>query len=334
MDTTVPVERITSKIYLIRGQKVMLDRDLADLYGVETKVLKQAVRRNIKRFPKDFMFELTTKEFSDWRSQFVTSKSFKKGIRYKPMAFTEQGVAMLSSKINSDRAVQVNIQIVRTFTQLRQMLSTHDDLKKKIEAMEKKYDQQFQIVFEAIKQLLEVDEKPKKKIELPVKKDRTFRIKWLQKKEFEEWNFHARDRDRPWIFQIKENFQYKSNITGHEFNSKWLRLEKDGTITVKASQERPYAWDGCSYKIVIGRNQFIFGSPDGYQDIHMDLPITGKASLVHDAFYQYLHVIPVKKAEVDKLFRDMLKEAGFALWPIYYIAVKYLGGLGVKQKGI
>jgi len=312
----------------------MLDRELAELYGVETKVLKQAVRRNIDRFPKDFMFELTPKEFSDGRSQFETSKSFKKGIRYKPMAFTEQGVAMLSGRLNSDRAVQVSIQLVRTFTRLRQMLPAHEDLKKKIEAMEKKFDRQFQIVFEAFKQQPEVEEKPGEKIELPVKKDRAFRVRSIQKKEFEKWNFHARDRDRPWIFKIKENFQYRSTITGKEFDSKWLRLEKDGTITVKASQERPYAWDGCSYKIVIGRNQFIFGSPDGYRDIYMDLPITGKASLVHDAFYQYLHVIPVKKADVDKLFRDMLKEAGFALWPIYYTAVKYLGGLGVKQKGI
>jgi len=108
------------------------------------------------------MFELTAKEFSEWRSQFVTSKSDKKGLRYKPMAFTEQGIAMLSSVINSDRAIHVNIQIMRAFTQLRQMLSTHEDLRKKIEAMEKKYDQQFQIVFEAIKQLLETESKPRK----------------------------------------------------------------------------------------------------------------------------------------------------------------------------
>lgn len=167
-----------------------------------------------------------------------------------------------------------------------------------------------------------------------MKKDRTFRVKSIQKKEFDNWKFHARDRDRPWIFQIKENFQYKSDITGHVFDSEWLRLEKDGTITIKASKKKPYAWDGCSYKIIIGKKQFIFGTPDGYQDIDMTLPITGKASLVHDAFYQYLHIIPVKKADVDKLFRDMLKEADFALWPIYYIAVKYLGGLGVKQEGI
>ena len=167
MTTTIPMERITSKIYLIRGQKVMLDRSLAELYGVKTKVLKQAVKRNIGRFPKDFMFELTKLEFDNLRSQIVTSSWG--GTRYSPMAFTEQGVAMLSSVLNSDRAIKVNIQIIRAFTQLRQMLSTHKDLKKKIETMEKKYDQQFQIVFEAIKQLLEADAKPRKKIGFTVK---------------------------------------------------------------------------------------------------------------------------------------------------------------------
>ena len=110
------------------------------------------------------MFELTNEEFKDWRSQFVTSKSDKMGLRYNPMVFTEQGVAMLSSVLNSERAILVNIEIVRAFTQLRNMLATHEDLKYKIEAMEKKYDEQFRIVFEAITQLLAVDEKSKKKI--------------------------------------------------------------------------------------------------------------------------------------------------------------------------
>ncbi|MDF1592562.1 MAG: ORF6N domain-containing protein [Desulfobacterales bacterium] len=169
MDTTVPVERITSKIYFIRGQKVMLDRDLAELYGVDTAQLKRAVRRNIDRFPKDFMIELTKKEMEDWRCQFGISNSDKMGLRYAPLAFTEQGVAMLSSVLRSKRAVQANIQIMRAFTQLRRMLSTHEDLKKKIETMEKKYDQQFQIVFEAIKQLLETESKPRKRIEFTVK---------------------------------------------------------------------------------------------------------------------------------------------------------------------
>ena len=159
---TVPTETIASKIYLIRGQKVMLDRDLAELYGVQTKVLKQAVRRNIGRFPSDFMFELNSKEFQDLRSQIVTSSWG--GLRYLPMAFTEQGVAMLSSVLSSERAVQVNIQIVRTFTKLRRMLATHEELKRKIENMEKQYDENFQIVFEAIKQLFNEEDKPKTKI--------------------------------------------------------------------------------------------------------------------------------------------------------------------------
>ena len=125
-------------------------------------ILKQAVKRNIKRFPSDFMFELTKEEFQNLRSQFVTSSWG--GSRYVPMVFTEQGVAMLSSVLKSERAIQVNIQIMRAFTQLRRMLVTHKDLKRKIEAMERKYDEQFAIVFEAIQQLLDEDEKPKKKI--------------------------------------------------------------------------------------------------------------------------------------------------------------------------
>jgi len=167
MTTTVLIERITSKIYLIRGQKVMLDRDLAELYEVETSQLKRSVRRNIERFPKDFMFDLTKDEWRDLRCQFGTSSWG--GVRYMPMAFTEQGVAMLSSVLKSKRAIRVNIQIMRAFTQLRQMLSTHKALKKKIETMENKYDQQFQVVFQAIKQLLEADAKPRKKIGFTVK---------------------------------------------------------------------------------------------------------------------------------------------------------------------
>ena len=113
MKKMIPIDIIASKIYLIRSMKVMLDRDLAELYGVETKVLKQAVRRNIDRFPADFMFEMTKAEFADWRSQFVTSKSDRMGLRYKPMAFTEQGVAMLSSVLRSKRAIHVNIYPVK-----------------------------------------------------------------------------------------------------------------------------------------------------------------------------------------------------------------------------
>ena len=140
MKDLVPVERIVKCIYLIREKKVMMDRDLAELYGVETAQLKRAVKRNIERFPDDFMFELTKQELEDWRCQFGTSNRVKMGLRYLPMVFTEQGVAMLSSVLRSKRAVRVNIQIMRAFTQLRQMLSTHKDLKRKIEDMEKKYD--------------------------------------------------------------------------------------------------------------------------------------------------------------------------------------------------
>ena len=139
--------------------------------GFQTKVLKQAVRRNAKRFPDDFMFELTTREFENWRSQFVTSKGDKMGLRYKPMTFTEQGVSMLSSVLNSERAIQVNIQIMRTFTKLREMVLTHKELKQKIEAMERKYDYQFKIVFDAIKKLLEQPEKPKGRIGFRKEKD-------------------------------------------------------------------------------------------------------------------------------------------------------------------
>ena len=158
----------------------MLDRDLAELYDVETKALKQAVRRNIGRFPEEFMFELSKEEFKNLRSQFVTSSWG--GLRYLPMVFSEQGVAMLSSVLRSERAIQVNIQIMRAFTQLRKMLSTHEDLKRKIESMEKKYDEQFQIVFEAIKQLLSEEDKPKKKIGYTVKEKQKAYLKRAKKK--------------------------------------------------------------------------------------------------------------------------------------------------------
>jgi len=182
MTELVPIELIASKIYLIRGIKVMLDRDLAELYDVETKILKRAVRRNIDRFPNDFMFELSKNEMENWRCQFGTSNGVKMGLRYKPMAFTEQGVAMLSSVLRSKRAIHVNIQIMRAFTQLRKMLSTHKDLKRKIESMEKKYDEQFQIVFEAIKQLLTEEDKPKKKIGFTVKEKQKAYVKSVKKK--------------------------------------------------------------------------------------------------------------------------------------------------------
>lgn len=140
----------------------MLDKDLAVLYGVETKMLNRAVKRNIERFPDDFMFQLTKEDFENLRFYFGTSSWG--GQRYLPYAFTENGVAMLSSVLNSKRAIQVNIQIMRTFTKLKEFILTHKELQKKIEDMEKKYDHQFKIVFDAIKQLLVPPEIKKKKI--------------------------------------------------------------------------------------------------------------------------------------------------------------------------
>lgn len=150
---------------MIRGKKVMMDKNLAELYNVEAKVLNQAVKRNIARFPSDFMFHLNKQETDILRSQFVTLKSGRGQHRkYLPYVFTEQGVAMLSSVLNSERAIQMNIQIIRTFTQLRELLSTHKDLKEKIENREKKYDKQLREIFEAIKRLLTEEIKPKNQI--------------------------------------------------------------------------------------------------------------------------------------------------------------------------
>ena len=165
MADIIPVEKITNKIYVIRGFKVMLDRDLAELYGVETKRLKEQVRRNISRFPEDFMFVITNQEFRNLRSQIATSSWG--GTRYIPMAFTEQGVAMLSSVLNSKRAIDVNIAIMRTFVKMRQILATNKEFSEKLKRIEDQlaeHDKQFQIVFEAIKQLLKDDEKPKQRI--------------------------------------------------------------------------------------------------------------------------------------------------------------------------
>ena len=152
MNDIIPAELISEKILLVRGKRVMLDRDLSMLYDVETRALKQAVKRNIERFPEDFMFILSNQEFRNLRSQIVISSYG--GTRYSPMVFTEQGVAMLSSILKSKRAIEVNIQIMRTFTKLREMLASHDELREKIEAMEDKYDHQFKVVFDAIKQII------------------------------------------------------------------------------------------------------------------------------------------------------------------------------------
>jgi hypothetical protein len=188
-------ENLARFVFFIRSEKVMLDSDLARLYGVEARALNQAVARNRKRFPADFMFQLTPREYESLRSQtviskergstddvsqfvmsslgrrherlrsqIVTSKTGRGGRRYRPYAFTEQGVAMLSSVLRSSRAVEVNIAIMRTFVQLRRLMDTNRDLARKIEALEKKYDERFALVFDAIKELIAPPEPPKKQI--------------------------------------------------------------------------------------------------------------------------------------------------------------------------
>jgi len=158
----IPDEIITNKIYLIRNQKVMLDRDLAELYQVETKRLKEAVRRNVLRFPKDFMFELTKEEFQNWRTQIAASNSSDKmGLRYAPMVFTEQGVAMLSSVLKSDRAIAVNIKIIRIFTKMRQLLSDNLSLQLEIENIKKKLtnnSKNIELVFSYLDELIDKKE--------------------------------------------------------------------------------------------------------------------------------------------------------------------------------
>ena len=160
----VPDEIIMNQIYYLRNQKVMLDRDLASLYGVETKQLKRQVNRNKERFPKDFMFEMTKQEFENWRCQFGTSNfSDKMGLRYAPYVFTEQGVAMLSSVLNSKQAILVNIQIIRIFTRIRQMLLDNTELRLAIEKLERKTEnntKNIEVVFKYIDELSEKKENP------------------------------------------------------------------------------------------------------------------------------------------------------------------------------
>ncbi len=164
MEQHATIETIERIIYLFRGQKVMLDSDLAEIYGMPTKVLLQAIKRNEKRFPSDIAFQLENQDVVALRSQIVTSKSCRGGRRYQPYVFTEQGVAMLSSVLNSDRAIEVNIQIMRAFVKLREMIATNKDLSKKLEELEKKYNSQFKIVFDAIRALVTQPEPKEKKI--------------------------------------------------------------------------------------------------------------------------------------------------------------------------
>jgi len=166
-DIMVADEVIMSKIYVVRGCKVMIDRDLAELYGVETKRLKEAVRRHLARFPEDFMFQMNKAEFENWRSHFLTSNSLKMGLRYLPYCFTEQGATMLSCILNSERAIKVNIQLIRIFTRMREMLLTHKDILLQLEKIEKRLsgqDEQIQTIFHYLKQLINPPQPPRQRI--------------------------------------------------------------------------------------------------------------------------------------------------------------------------
>jgi len=168
----IPVERIEGAILSIRGEKVMLDSDLAELYGVETKALNQAVKRNSNRFPEDFMFQLTEDEvFKLNRSQIVTGSQKHRDPRFPPYAFTEHGALMLANVLNSERAAQTSVQVVRAFVRLRQMLSSNADLARKLAALENKYDRQFKVVFDAIRQLMSPPEPKRREIGFHVKYD-------------------------------------------------------------------------------------------------------------------------------------------------------------------
>jgi hypothetical protein len=157
-------ENIFRRILTVRGHRVMLDADLAELYDVPTKAFNQAIQRNMDRFPEDFMFQLTEEEFAGLRSQFVTSKKGRGGRRYLPYVFTEQGVAMLSGVLNSHRAVQVNIAIMRAFVRMRRTLVSHEELARTVAALEGKYDSQFRVVFDAIRALMEPPKTPRQRI--------------------------------------------------------------------------------------------------------------------------------------------------------------------------
>ena len=166
-EIVVPEELILIRIHEIRNKKVMLDRDLAHLFGVETRVLKQAVRRNVNRFPRDFMFVMSPDELEEWRSQTVMSKADRIGLRHSPFCFTEQGIAMLASVLNSEVAIQVNIQIIRVFTKMREMMITHKDILLKVEEIERQVtaqDEKIVAVFNYLKEFVADQEKPRTKI--------------------------------------------------------------------------------------------------------------------------------------------------------------------------
>jgi phage regulator Rha-like protein len=168
----IPMERIEKAILSIRGEKAMLDSDLAELYGVPTKALNQAVKRNASRFPDDFMFRLTVAEVAELnRSQFVTGSQKHRDPRFPPYAFTEHGALMLANVLNSERAAQTSVQVVRAFVKLRQMLASNAELARKLEALERKYDAQFKVVFDAIRRLMSPPAKPKREIGFHVNYD-------------------------------------------------------------------------------------------------------------------------------------------------------------------
>ena len=170
--SVVPIERIEQSILFIRGEKVMLDSDLAEIYGVETKALNQAVKRNASRFPEDFMFRLTPADVAELnRSQIVTGSQKHRDPRFPPYAFTEHGALMLANVLNSERAAQTSVLVVRAFVRLRQLLSSNAELARKLESLEKKYDAQFKIVFDAIRQLMSPPAKPNREIGFHVKYD-------------------------------------------------------------------------------------------------------------------------------------------------------------------
>jgi hypothetical protein len=221
------IEKIEKMIFGVRGQKIMLSMHLAELYGVEPRVLVQAVKRNIERFPEDFMFQLSDREFENLKSQLVIS-SWGGMRRAKPYAFSEQGVAMLSSILRSKHAVQVNIEIMRSFVRLRKMLAAHKDLDRKLAGLEKKYDEQFKLVFEAIHQLMTPPEKPKKKIGYTVKeKKKAYSKSRLQKPggltltpkartigEAIPGNVQVKLLNNVWCFNCRETTGIGGDVTG------------------------------------------------------------------------------------------------------------------------
>ena len=177
--TTLADEVIINKIYLIRDQKVMIDRDLAELYGVDTKVLKQAVRRNMARFPRDFMFELTRTEFNQWREENITVLTDRRGLRHAPFCFTEQGLTMLSCILNSKTAIAVNIRVIRIFTRMREMVLTHKDILLKLEQLERsavRHDHEIKLIFDHFKRLFSPDTGPVRKIGFKRRGDPAVRI--------------------------------------------------------------------------------------------------------------------------------------------------------------